>query len=143
MHAYYLQHMGIERWVLRPARDTVKKANHDSLMVICHDNDGLFEGRVGVLFSRMLQSIGLLPEQVYTTRGGLELEEEMARVKPRAILRFSGWRAGEVDEQSLPVVISYHPAHLLQCPSDKKQAYHDLLRVHAFLKPCTTDDRSV
>ncbi len=143
MRAYYLHHMGIERWVLRPPRVQIKKANHDSLMVICNNQHGFFEGRAGVLFSRMLQSIGLLPEQVYLTTDGELLNEEIARVKPRAILRCISLREGEVDVQNTPVVTSYHPAHLLQYPADKKQAYRDLLRVQQLLTPCTSHERSV
>ena len=143
MHAYYLQHMGIERWVLRPPRIQIKKANHDSLMVICNNQHGFFEGSSGVLFARMLQSIALLPEQVYLTMDGDQLNEEIARVKPRAILRCTSLRAGEVYVQETLVVTSYHPDHLLRCPSDKKQAYRDLLRVQQLLTPCATHERSV
>ena len=118
MHGYYLQHMGIERWVLRPPRSQIKKANHDSLMVISNNQHGFFEGSAGVLFSRMLQSIALLPEQVYLTMDGEQLNDEIARVKPRVILRYASLPAAEVYVQETPQVVSYHTEHLLQCPAD-------------------------
>ncbi len=39
-----------------------------------------------------------------------------------------------VDEDSVPVIVSYHPAYLLRNPADKGKAWHDLKRVRALLR---------
>ena len=136
MRDYYLQQMGIERWVSR------EKTKSQPLMVICEEhNAGPFIGKIGMLFTQMLQSIGLLPEHAYITALGAQLEQKIIRIKPRVILVY----APSIDHhhafasQDIPVLSSHHPAHLLEYPADKKQAYHDLLRIQQLL--CITPDR--
>ena len=139
MQDYFLQLMGIERWLLRPSGRAIKKATHaSSLMVVGDPLQGdLLEGQVGVLFHAMLKSIGLTLEQVYVTMEGELLQHEMLRVKPRVILMcVLGTRKeslNEIDDHMDSCVISYHPAYLLNHPLDKKQAYQDLLRVQQLL----------
>jgi len=70
-------------------------------------------------------------------------QQQIERVRPRIILAFGSMAAqsllgtdlaigelrGRVHEwgaQKLPLVVTYHPAHLLQNPGDKRKAWEDL-----------------
>lgn len=58
-------------------------------------------------------------------------------VAARALLggdgRVDGWRGSELAFMGIPVVVSHHPAHLLQAPLDKSRAWEDLCRLDAQL----------
>ena len=77
------------------------------------------------------------------------LSQQIEMVAPDLILavgRFAGqfllkvtaplskMRSREHTYQGTPVLISYHPAYLLRNPTDKKNAYQDLLKVKRLLK---------
>lgn len=133
--------MGIERWVQRMPHTPIKKPDHDSLMVVPEGLKGVFEGPAQVLFQQMLRCIGLQLEQVYIA--GDNLDEAIARVKPRAILKYVHTLEGtmptaETHYQGIAMITSYSPAHLLRSPQDKKHAYRDLLRIQLLLSSCSS-----
>ena len=86
------------------------------------------------------------------------LSQQIALVAPQLILavgRFAGdfllngsapvhqMRGKIHDYKGIPVLVSYHPAHLLRNPMDKRNAYQDLLFVKQMLNPLSDKISSV
>lgn len=76
------------------------------------------------------------------------LKTQIELIQPKLIMalgRFAGqfllnkpdtlaaMRASLHEYQSIPVIVTYHPAYLLRNPKDKKKAYIDLLRAQSYL----------
>lgn len=76
------------------------------------------------------------------------LKQQIELIQPKLILalgRFAGqfllnqpltlakMRDHLHEHQSIPVIVTYHPAYLLRNPKDKKKAYLDLLRAQSYL----------
>ncbi|MGL5743125.1 MAG: uracil-DNA glycosylase [Legionella sp.] len=132
------------------------------------DQQGLpFVGKAGGLLNQMLQSIGLVEDDVYIANVlkcrppnnrdpqtdeivhcSTYLARQIELIQPRLILAL--WRfAGQFllnkslplkqlrntlhQYNSIPFMVSYHPAYLLRNPADKKKAYLDLLKVKKML----------
>lgn len=127
LHAYYLQQMGIEPWILRDKKPLLQG------MVI---SDTL-EGRSLVLLHAMLKSIGLLPHDVLI--GGLDLLDSVCARKPLAVLSLgpcAGYLRGlEQDIHGIPLIVTHHPEHLLEHPIDKREALNDLHEFLSLLRP--------
>jgi len=129
LRQYYLQQMGIDTWHLRGNSSSIK------LMVI---GDPLL--LQNMLMKAMLKSIGLLDEDVCIADASESVTMQIAKVMPQVIIAVGQMAclalfnkeqtAGTLDVyQGIPVVVSYHPVHLLEHRLDKKKAYADLLSV--------------
>jgi DNA polymerase len=124
------------------------------------DRQGLpFAGPAGQLLDAMLGAIGLSREAVFIAECRAHLLQQVAMVRPRIILAFGPVAAqgllgpqvaldGSLDGlrgavhrfggANTPVVVTYHPAALLQSPGDKRKAWEDLKfarQVRAGLEP--------
>lgn len=129
-HAYYLDQMGIERWVRRTVSQGV---NPVVLLVICKENRiGPFEGRTQILFNQMLGCIGLDPSQVHYTSEQGWLKACSLR-NPRALLAMTDLQE-ETISCNIPIVFTQHPHDLLENPYNKKQVYQDLLQLMHHLR---------
>lgn len=202
LHQYYLQHMGIETWVMREASPNTNnltqlalqvstctrcplhktrtqtvfaRGNQQANLMIIGEAPGFYEdqqglpfvGKAGSLLNNMLSSIGLSGEDVYIAnvlkcrppnnrdpqpdeiaQCSDHLSQQITMVAPKLLLavgRFAGqfllsttqplnkMRSKVHDYQGTPVLVTYHPAYLLRNPSDKRNAYKDLLRVKRLL----------
>lgn len=116
-----------------------------------------FVGKAGQLLNRMLHSVGLSENEVYIAnlvkcrppenrnpepaeiqQCSSYLVEQIALVNPVLIVGL-GQLAGQFLAQNthaynqIPFRVSYHPAHLLRNPVDKKKAYQDWLAIRDFL----------
>jgi DNA polymerase len=134
-----------------------------SLMIICDAFQKNALDEQGTMLNRMLTSIGLGEQDVYitylqTNQPELEqgdvglcsqcLSHQIDVTHPNMLLAL-GVTAGELltqsnlpfddlrnkqyDFKTIPCWVTYHPAHLLRCPSDKKKAWQDLLKIKAML----------
>lgn len=124
-HAYYLDQMGIERWVRRPASPVT---NAVVLLVICKEHQvGPFEGKAHLLFKQMLACIGLELSQVhYISEHGWQ--QACSLQNPRALLALTDLPE-DITSFNIPIVFSQHPLDLLQHPQNKKQVYQHLLQL--------------
>jgi len=130
MHDYYLDQMGIERWVRRP----LSVPYHSVLLLaISKENVGCFDGKAQVLFKRMLECIGLDISQAHVTTERL-WQIEFERHNPRVLWVMTGsdW-VQKISELNKPTVVSNHIHDLLLNPIDKKQVYPQLLELRQFL----------
>lgn len=122
LHAYYLQQMGIDPWILRDKKPLLQG------MVIGE----ALEGRSLVLLYAMLKSIGLLPHELLI--GGFDLLDSAGARKPLAILSLgacAGYSRGlEQDIHGIPMIVTHPVAHVLEHPIDKREVLNDL---HVFL----------
>ena len=142
LHPYYLQQMGIETWVVRqPLTQSIK------LMII---GDALDDDKQAMsLFNKMLASIGLTSEDV-SISGILSdaLKQKIITHPPQLLLAIGNAAIKSLNKEiqplytlrskthhyhGVPLIVSYHPADLLQHPADKKFAYQDLLRIQHIL----------
>lgn len=143
-HAYYLQQIGIDIWVPRQASQGCSKVK---LMVIWDlpEPDGVKKARV--LLRQMLNSLGITEQEVCivetSEQGDDVLMQKIKAVHPQLLFSL-GWLPGSEQTleqmrgkvhvyQDIPLVISYHPIHLLRSPEDKKSAYQDLVCVQGLL----------
>jgi hypothetical protein len=126
MHDYYLDQMGIERWVRRPLLSPDYSV---VLLVICKANSPLFDGKSQILFNHILACIGLDISQVHVTTEPL-WKMEFERRNPRAlwVMTDSGLEQ-EVTALNKPMILSKNPYDLLLNPIDKKQVYPQLLQL--------------
>ena len=112
-----------------------------------------FSGKAKVLLNNMLKSILLTEQDVYLTTmlrndnindSAEHLFQEIAQTSPEIIIVVGDAASkcllgGGVEQhtiqyyQSIPVLISIHPADLLQNPRSKKQVYTDLLLIKQLL----------
>ena len=131
---YYLQQMGIDPWVTR------QTTSQSKVKLIILAEDFPFEGKAASLLNKMLNSIGLSPDDI----GALPACSDQA--VPILILGTTSAQRLLNNAESLPslrqkihdfkgqqVLVSYHPNDLLDHPEDKKNAYQDLLRVEQLL----------
>jgi uracil-DNA glycosylase len=64
----------------------------------------------------------------------LLLGETAAQSLLQSTLSLDQMRAQEWQFEGVPVIVSYHPQHLLQHPRDKALAWQDLCRAHALMQ---------
>ncbi len=138
LHPYYLQQMGIETWTVRkPTVKTVK------LMVVADALDSSQAAKS--LLVKMLGSIGLALKDVSIKTGLTSKLLAEIDMNPPLLLLAAGNAAGQFflkqpqitgtvhAYHNIPLVVSYHPADLLQHPVNKKQAWQDLLCIQQML----------
>jgi DNA polymerase III psi subunit len=148
MRTYYLQQMGIECWETR-APHVQQTASETTAMtmtyrVVCFVQDHVLDARVLRFLYTMLSSIGVSQEQVYmavntdklslTTMNAdviLVLGETSGQFILDKTDTLDKLRAKTHDYHGTPLLVSYHPADLLQTPLHKKNMYRDLLWVSA------------
>jgi hypothetical protein len=135
MKSAYLQHMGIERWVLRPV---LKNTDHRPVLVVGFVKNSLVSvDKAQALFQQMMKSIGLQDKDIHTMLDAAQLPLQLAHLTPRVILVLGPLSLlNGYSTRDIPVIETYHPAHLLIHQTDKKQAYHDLLRVQRLVRSC-------
>lgn len=118
----------------------------------CREGESLFAGRAGELLEAMLRAIGLARDEVYAaafTDGygeaadSMPLGEQIERVQPALLLCFGPVAALHLLDSDnefaalrglvhrhpgtgTPVVVTHHPAELLERPQDKREAWEDL-----------------
>lgn len=134
LHHYYLQQMGIEPWL---TRQTAPQSNV-KLMILAEDFP--FEGKAANLLNKMLNSIGLSPEDISALPPNSDQSVPILVLgaKPAQQLLHNtesllSLRQKIYDFKGQQVLVSYHPNDLLDHPKDKKNAYQDLLRVEQLL----------
>ncbi len=160
LKAYYLQQMGIERWVRRSLiapesffHIVTPKQGQSEVMVVLEEYE--FEkaeqwlsGNVGRLLKKMLSSIGLSTDNtallcaVYSNGESLVenrdalLKEQVIRFRPKLILVLGQFLSTYLHscDLSIPLVLSAHPLDLLNNPIKKKLAFIDLLKVKQIMK---------
>lgn len=131
LHPYYLQQMGIERWVLK----TTPMGTFGLKLLVL----GKLPDEDSRLFKKMLHSIGVSIEEI-TIVSVLDEQTVLSSIqmnRPRALwvmgsqamqsLRLEVVRGCVQYYHGLPLVVSDHPTDLRCTPIKKKQAYHDLL----------------
>ena len=135
--------MGIETWLIRKPELTRIK-----LMVV---GEAL---ETSDLFSKMLKSIELLPEDV-TIKSSLSVDiiQQITNNPPQLLLALGNTatqallnktqplnelRCKMHDYYGIPLIVSYHPTDLLRHPTDKKNAWQDLSCIQQMLTqlPC-------
>lgn len=104
--------------------------------------------QVDVLFQNMLKAIQLTPLTDIPSASLQQLQETSSKLMvvmgesaANALFGMSrslaDWRAMQaehlLDYESVPVIVTFHPEHLLAHPVDKAQAWRDLCRVKAML----------
>lgn len=119
--------MGIQTWQLKQINSPQEK------LMFIGESLGLAEP----LFNAMLQTIDLKRDSVSFTN---EISQ-ITRIKPNLIMALGEHTAhtllnvktsltelrGKIYSfQNIPVIVTYHPAHLLRHPGDKRKAYEDL-----------------
>jgi hypothetical protein len=112
-HAFYLHHLGIERWGLRSAPSSEEVAFPKRLIIVMESYP--LDAKATLLLKRMLLSIQLAPEAV------LILSRADFNAQPSLLSPIS-------------VVLNLNVQHLLAHPADKKKAYWNLLGVKAQLE---------
>ncbi len=143
LHAYYLDQMGIETWVLRRSSKSDTR-QHFKLIVLAKPTDELkqedpFSGQCGALLKKMIKSIGLSPDDIefmplLSTGLPESLADKVSSGSPQAILVMGKNLAlSNHHYQGVPLVVTYHPSDLLMTPFYKKKAFQDLLLVRQFL----------
>lgn len=106
------------------------------------------------LFSNMLKSIGLLPEDLTVKSSrSVDIIQQVINNPPQLLLALGDaatqallnknqplneLRGKTHDYYGIPLVVSYHPKDLLGHPTDKKNAWQDWLRIQQILTqlPC-------
>ncbi len=127
MHAYYLDHMGIDRWLLR-SPDPRRQSNPCILVIAPR-----LSHKASILFGNMLRSVALAPEDVdYTTWSLWEKQQQHELMTQRAVIVLDN---ALLTELKIQVPVFYLPAleKLLDSGYQKKQAYLELLKLRQFL----------
>lgn len=142
LHPYYLQQMGIETWLLRkPIAHNIK------LMIVAEALDT--NKQATGLLNKMLNSIGLSLNDV-SIKSILthQLIQDITNNPPQLVLAIGSAAIKFLLNNSQPIntlrgkihtcyntslIVSYHPAELLQHPSDKKNAWQDLVCIQEHL----------
>lgn len=143
--------MGITAWQLKKPEKSFVGADNlkTDLMIICEDQQGEpFIGQAGQLLDAMLQAIGFERSHVYITNIR-DAAKQIALVQPKLLLAVGQIAAhflldnklaldqlrGKIHTyEQMPLIITYHPADLLQNPLDKRKAFQDLQFVLESLK---------
>ena len=154
--SYYLQTMGIDLWVRRglpepaPLLNVIApKSSEISIMVVLEEADPdaanqWLAGKVGVLLTKMLHSIGLSSANTaivcsVTTKTDQELKyrdvllaEQVVFLNPKLILILGPFSTQ--CHPNIPVFLSNHPSDLLNNPIKKKNAFADWMKIKNFLE---------
>lgn len=140
----YLQQLEIDVWERRP---TPKQPE----WTIIHEASEPLIGKTELLFHAMLASIGQKRDNVLITPINFNIKDSpKLQATPKALLILGEHAAQHLlnieqplsflrekthyyGEQRIPVIVSYHPTHLLSHAADKSSAFTDWLRVKALL----------
>lgn len=146
----HLQSLGIRQWTQR-YQPVVSTAN---VMVI---GDALNEKTAEQLFTSMMKILGLNgndiqlttipdgqlqttqwqqhiqlnPPQLLVALGNNAAQFLLCTTSPLASLRT---KVHEYGDKNIPLMVTYHPDHLLNHPTDKKNTYADLCMAKKILK---------
>lgn len=133
----YLNAMGIQTWQLKNKEESIVTLTHTDLMVVGETSDT----QSRQLLDAMLQAIGFERSTVYMPSPHSSLEEQLAQVKPKAILVLGQTLACELlnntttleqlresihNYHHTALIVTYHPSDLLQNPSNKRKTFEDL-----------------
>ncbi|MCX7116805.1 MAG: hypothetical protein NTW94_02665 [Legionellales bacterium] len=138
LHHYYLQQLGIERWLIREKASVKPK-----LLIILHTiEDALVRDKGQALLGQMLKAVGLTNAvEIYPLEQS-NLSEEIMHRSPKLILMMGlpaaqsllkttepiqNLRSNKFSYLGSPVFVTHHPCSLLSKPPLKKQSYQDLL----------------
>ncbi len=135
MSLQHLYAMGIQRWQLKTKTQVAYLLVSDEEFAVTSDQ----------LLSAMLASIDFHKEQILTSA---LLKQQITSLQPSVILILGKLAANNLLNcdasiedlrgkihifANTPTVVTYHPAHLLQHPKNKCEAYEDLCMVHNIL----------
>jgi hypothetical protein len=142
------QQLGIIQWTTRQAAGGIDNDTdtEPTSIVIVDDNIDRNDSKINDLLTAMLKSIGLTREDVCITQ-----DLASNKTTPRLILALGEIPAqhllnsqANIDtlrgkthhygDNNIPLIVTYHPAHLLNNPSDKRNAYNDLLLFKTYLE---------
>ena len=112
----HLDALGIVRWQRRNLPVAI-----DQIMII---SDAPLTPREDQFLTSMLKAIGVERSDVHISDNPQNIEQEIHSIKPALILSFSNMPP--LVKSEIPVINTYHPAHLLRNPQDKRKAYQDL-----------------
>lgn len=161
LKAYYLQQMGIKRWVRRSLDapelffHIVSPAQTQPEMMIVLENCAFdtthhwLLGNVGQLLKNMLHGIGLSNDNVALLCGSCSimnaqvlqrdalLKEQVVKLKPKLILILGPFLTHYLhsEDNPIPVMSSDHPVDLFNNPIQKKRAFVDWMRVKHLICP--------
>lgn len=144
---YYLQIMGIDRWVLRSSaqhNESCKTSgNPQAKLMIVGET---LEKHSTAFFNQMLASIGLTLDDVFLLTFSKSpalstdiLIGQIEIIQPEWILSLGEPGAQLLKEslttfEPIPLITIDHPSDLLNNPGDKKQAYRELLKLQAMMR---------
>lgn len=156
LRSYYLQAMGIDLWVRRglpepaPLLNVIAPNSSEiSLMIVLEgaDPDAANQwlgGKVGVILTKMLHSIGLSSANTAIVCGvaiktdqelkyrDVFLAEQVVCLKPKLILILGPFSTQY--HPNIPIFLSDHPWELLSNPIKKKNAFADWMKIKNFLE---------
>lgn len=133
----HLHAMGIQSWRL-------KAKTYVSYLIVSDEESTLSE-QGEQLLNGMLASIELSKEQVLTSTA---LKQQIGTLQPSVILILGKLAAHHLLNcdtsiedlrgkfhafENTPILVTYHPAHLLQYPKNKREAYKDLCMLQNIL----------
>jgi len=124
----YLHAMGIQPWLLN-----TRQALSTRLMVI---GETPFIGRADALLTAMLESIGLDRNTVHVTdlqSSSHLISQQIASLKPDLFIAAGQQAADFLAGTLIPIIVTFHPDHLLLNPKDKRKAFQDLQQAHILL----------
>jgi len=78
----------------------------------------------------LLRQIELVAPRILVLMGGMACQAVLGGQTAINGLR-GKWQKVTIGENTMDVMPSYHPEHLLQHPRAKKQSWHDLLEIKA------------
>lgn len=131
----YLQQLGIVRWVTKQHHPVAVSTD----LVIVTEASSTPNDTADQLLTAMLKAINLTRDDVRITDASqihtlqpsliLAMGENVAQalLNTNASLESLRGKLHQYGEAQTPLIVTYHPAYLLQNPVDKKNAYADLL----------------
>lgn len=119
-------------------------------------------GPAGALLTKIIQALGLQRDQVSIANVTHDLEAQIRLIHPRVICALgqtaanallqldtppngtgqaplSTLRGGTYEVQGIPVIVTYHPAHLLRHPEAKRDCWADVQRLLPYIRGATND----
>lgn len=148
MKAEYYNALGLTQWVHRKSGYSPLTEDNRTLAGLMIVAEGeLVDSAAGQLLTAMLNAINLKRDDVLIVDIEM-LDKQMLLTKPRLILAMGEVAAHALlqtttslsslrnqtyyyGDDQIPLIVSYHPTHLLIHPEDKRHAWQDLQTLHS------------
>lgn len=126
---------------------TVPPAAGRTLVMFVDENPSA--GPAGALLTKIIQALGLQRDQVYITNIVPDLEAHITLIRPKVICALgrtaanallqldaplSALRGRTYEVQGTPVIVTYHPAHLLRHPDAKRDCWIDVQQILPYIR---------